>query len=67
MDTRIQQQRMAGGVAPADVAGQARPPMRGRAHLPASCGADAIPDNKRIRELLGWGLIPANGALLHGR
>ncbi|MTW01715.1 hypothetical protein [Pseudoduganella ginsengisoli] len=44
-------------------AGNAQGPGRGgRASLPEpSHGAPAAPDNERIRELLGWGLIASNG------
>ncbi|MRV70391.1 hypothetical protein GJ700_01475 [Duganella sp. FT92W] len=62
MDTWGRQQRRAEGVN-ATAAGNPEWQERGgQCGLPGSIGsASAAPDNERIRKMLGWGLIPANG------
>lgn len=62
MDTWGRQQHRADGTS-ATVGGNPGWQERGgRGGLPGSMdSAPAVPDNERIRQMLGWGLIPANG------
>lgn len=61
MDTWGRQQRRADGVNATATGNPAWPERGGRDNLPGSIDStSAAPDNERIRQMLGWGLIPAN-------